>query len=142
MPSPIDPTNPASGAVDLDVSGTLPPGISGHVIGVGRDRCVHSFHLHDGRVSYVTCSICSHSTVADLVAFEGSVLVYGDDSSVRQLGTEIGHPRRVDLAGHRRAVDSCPKYDPATGELHLVGREWGGSQVHVVLPAGALTRRS
>jgi carotenoid cleavage dioxygenase-like enzyme len=142
MPSPIDPTNPPATEDDLDVRGTVPLGLSGRLVGIGRDGFVHSFHLHRGRVSYLARSIRTGAAVRDLVAFDGSILAYGEDSSVRQLTVEVGTPRRVDLAGHRRTVAACPRYDPASGELHLVARDWGGAQMHVVVPTGALTRRS
>ena len=142
MHSPIDPTNPTVAEDDLDVSGALPRGLSGRLVGIGRDGFVHSFHLHRGRVSYLARGICTGAAVKDLVAFEGTILAYGEDSSVRQLTIAAGTPRRVDLAGHRRTVAACPKYDPASGELHLVARDWGGAPMHVVVPAAALTRRS
>jgi carotenoid cleavage dioxygenase-like enzyme len=142
MPSPIDPTNPPSTEDDLDVRGALPLALAGRLVGIGRDGFVHSFHFDRGQVSYLARRIGMGAAVTDLVAFEDSILVYGEDSLVRQLILEVGTPRRVDLAGNRRTVAACPKYDPASGELHLVARDWGGAQMHVVVPAGALTRRS
>ena len=68
--------------------------------------------------------------------------MYGEDCSVLQLSIEVGTTRQVDLAGQRRTVAACPRYDAASGELHLVARDSGGAQTHVVVPAGALTRRS
>jgi carotenoid cleavage dioxygenase-like enzyme len=140
MTSPTEPSNPPS--QDLDVRGALPLGLSGHLVGLGRDGVVHCVHFDRGRVSYLARSIRAGTDVKDLVAFEGSVLVYGDDSSVRQLILDAGTLRRVDLAGHRRTVAACPKFDPASGELHLVARDWTGAHMHVVVPPGALTRRS
>ena len=142
MPSPIDPTNLPLTEVDLDIHGALPPGLSGHLATIDRDSFIHSFHLHSGRVSYLGRSIRTGAAVKDLVAFEGAILAYGEDSSVHQLSIDVGAPRRVDLAGHRRTVAACPMYDQASGELHLVARDSSGAQTHVVVPAGALTRRS
>ena len=142
MPSPLDPTNPPSTDEDLEVRGALPLALAGRLVGIGRDGLVHSFHFEGGRVSYLARRIHMGAAVKDLVAFEGSVLAYGDDSSVRQLILDAGTLRRVDLAGHRRKVAACPKYDAVSGELHLVAGDWGGAQMHVVVPAGALTRRS
>ena len=142
MPSPFDPTNPPPTDATLDVRGALPLGLSGRLVGIGPDGVVHSFRFHMGRVSHLVRSIGMAAAVEDLVAFDGSVLTYGDDASVHQLSLEAGTLRRVDLAGHRRTVASCPKYDAASGELHLVAGDWGGTQLHVVVPAGALTRRS
>lgn len=141
MPLPTDRTNPAPEAFDLEISGKVPVGLSGHLIGVGRDGVVHSFRFHNGHVAYRANNVGTRPMVEDLVVFEGSILVYGDDSSVRQLTSEFGNPRVVDLAGRHRMVSSCPTYDAASGELHVVAGDWGGSQVHVVVPAGALTRR-
>ncbi len=142
MPWPTDPTNPRSTARDLDVSGTLPPALSGGLVAIGRDGVVHSFDLHRGHVTHLARSIVTGAAVTDLVIFDGSILVYGEDSSVRQLSTEVGTLRRVDLAGHRRTVAACPRYDRSSGELHLVARDVAGAQMHVVVPAGALTRQS
>jgi len=142
MPSPIDPTDPPSTDDDLDVRGAVPPGLSGRLVGIGRDGVVHSFHFDRGRVSYLARRIRIGTAVTGLVAFEGTILVYGEDSSVRQLIPDRGTLRRVDLAGHGRSVASCPKYDPASGEVHLLANDWGGAQAHVVVASGALTRRS
>ena len=142
MPSPIDPTDPPLPQDDLDVRGALPLGLFGRLVGIGRDGIVHSFHFESRRVSYLARSIGMGAGVKDLVAFEGSILAYGEDSSVHQLNLEEGTPSRVDLAGRRRTVATCPKYDPASGELHFVARDSSGAQTHVVVPPGALTRRS
>lgn len=138
MPPPIDPTEPT----DLAVSGTLPEGLSGHLIGVGRDGVVHSFHVARGRVSHLTGSVGPRPAVRDVVAFDGSVLLYGDDCSVRQLTAEIDDLQLVDLPGRRQTVAPCPVHDPASGELHFVANDRAGSQSLVVIPAGALTRRN
>jgi carotenoid cleavage dioxygenase-like enzyme len=142
MPSPIDPTNPPSTERDLDVRGTLPLALTGRLVGIGRDGFVHSFNFDIGRVSYLARSVGMGAGINGLVAFEGSVLAYGEDSSVRQLNLDVGTLLRVDLAGPRRTVATCPKYDPDGGELHFVARDWAGAQMHVVVPPGALTRRS
>lgn len=141
MPSPTDPSNQLPYDADLDVRGAVPSGLSGHFVGIARDA-VHSFQVHSGRVSYLARSIPMGAAVKDLVAFDGTILTYGDDSSVRQLINAVGTPLRVDLAGQRRTIAACPTYDAASGELHLVASDSGGAQMHVVVPAGALTRRS
>jgi carotenoid cleavage dioxygenase-like enzyme len=142
MPSPFDPTNPALTDATLDVRGDFPLGLSGRLLGIGTDGVVHSFRFHMGRVSYLVRNIGMAAAVKDLVAFDGSVLTYGEEASMRQLSFEAGTLRRVDLAGRRRAIAACPTYDPGSGELHLVAADWDGTQLHVVVPAGALTRRS
>lgn len=142
MPSPSDPTNPPSVHDDLAIRGAVPFGLSGRLVGIGPDGVVHSFRFNMGRVSHFVRTIGMAAAVNDLVAFDGSVLTYGDDSSVRQLSLQAGTLRRVDLAGHRRTVAACPSYDAASGELHLIAGDGVGTQLHVVVPAGALTRRS
>jgi carotenoid cleavage dioxygenase-like enzyme len=141
MPSPTDPTNPLATQEALDVSGTLPRALAGRLVGVGGDGSVHSFEFDRGRVSYLVRSARAGASVKELVAFEGSVLVYGGDASVHQLDADLGTLRRVDLAGRQRTATTCPRFDPASGELHLVARDRGGAQTHVVVPPGALTRR-
>lgn len=142
MPSPIDPTNPPLISVHLDVVGALPVALVGRLVAMGGDGLVHSFQFGDGRVSYVARGVAMDVGVQGLAAFDGSVLVYGDDSSVQQLDVGTGTLRRVDLAGHLRSVIACPRVDQATGELHLVAVDRSGTQLHVVVPSGALTRRS
>ena len=142
MPTPIDPTSPRSIHDDLAVRGAVPLGLSGRLVGIGRDGFVHSLHFDKGRVAYLARSIGVGVAVEGLVTFDGTILAYGDDSSVRQLSLDAGTLRRVDLAGRGRTVAACPQLDPATGELHFIAREGAGAQLHHVVPAGALTRRS
>ena len=142
MPSPIDPTNPPSRPDDLATRGAVPLGLSGRLVGIGRDGFVHSLHFDGGRVSYLARNIGMGVAVECLVTFDGTILAYGDDSSVRQLSLDAGTLRRVDLAGRGRTVAACPQLDPATGELHFIARDRAGAQLHHVVPAGALTRRN
>jgi carotenoid cleavage dioxygenase-like enzyme len=142
MPSPTDSSNPPSHAVDLEVRGAIPQGLSGRLVGIGRDGTVHSVQVRGGRVSYHGRRFRTDAVVHHLVAFGDSILAFGDDSSAYELSMEIDMLRRVDLAGHGRTVAAYPEYDLATGELHLVARDTHGVQAHVVVSAGALTRRS
>jgi carotenoid cleavage dioxygenase-like enzyme len=142
MPSPIDPMNHPAKQDDLHVCGALPLGLSGRLVGIGRDGLVHSLHFCRGRVSYLARSIGMGAAVEYLVTFDGAILAYGDDSTVRQLSLDAGTLHRVDLAGRGRTVAACPQLDPATGELHFIARVWAGAQLHHVVPAGALTRRN
>jgi carotenoid cleavage dioxygenase-like enzyme len=142
MPSPIDPTNPPLMYDDLAVHGAVPLWLSGRLVGIGRDGFVHSLHVDGGRVSYLARNIGMGAAVEGLVTFDGTILAYGDDSSVRQLSLDAGTLRQVDLAGRGRTVAACPQLDPATGELHFIARDSAGAQLHHVVPAGALTRRS
>ena len=142
MPSPIDPTNPPTMHDDLAVRGAVPLGLSGRLVGIGRDGFVHSLQFDRGRVSYLARYIGVGAAVEGLVTFDGTILAYGDDSSVRQLSLDAGTLRRVDLAGLGRTVAACPQIDPATGELHFIARDCAGAQLHHAVPAGALTRRN
>lgn len=142
MPSPIDPTTPPSMHEDLAVRGEVSLGLSGRLVGIGRDGFVHSLHFDRGRVSYLARNVGIGATIEGLVAFDGTVLAYGGDSSIRQLSLDAGTLRRVDLAGRGRTVAACPQFDPATGELHFIARDRAGAQLHHVVPTGAHTRRT
>ncbi len=142
MPASTEPTNRPSHDLELDVQGTLPPELSGRLMGIGPDGFVHSVHMHGGRATYVARRISPCTAVRGVVAFEGSILVLADDATVHELSTEVDTLRRVDLVGHRRVLTACPRYDPEMRELHLVARDSDGAHAHVVVPAGALTRRS
>ncbi len=140
MPSPTDPSNPPH--VDLDVRGAVPPGLFGQLAGIGRDGVVHSVRVRDGRVSYQRRRLRTDAVVHNLVALGGALLAFGDDSPAYELTTDVDTLRRVDLAGHGRALTAYPKHDPATGELHFIAHDTDGLQAHVVVDAGALTRHS
>lgn len=142
MPSPIDPTNLPSTHDDLVVRGAVPLGLSGRLVGIGRDGFVHSLQFDSGRVSSLARNIGMGAAVEGLITFDGTILAYGDDSSVRQLSLDAGTLRRVELAGRGRTVAACPQLDPVTGELHFIARDQAGAQLHQVVPAGALTRRN
>lgn len=140
MPSAIDPTNRRSHDTELVVHGELPHGLSGRLTAIGGDGVVHVVRIHAGRATYRTRRIRA-AAVRELVVFEGSVLVLAEDSSVHVLGAGGDTPRRVDLAGLHRDVAVGPILDPTTGELHLVVRDPDGAGAHVVVAAGAQTRR-
>ncbi len=142
MPSPTAASNPQKPYVDLDVRGAFPPGLSGRLLGIGRDGIVHSVQVDTGRVSYRVRRFRTEAVVHNLVAFEGSILAFGDDSPAYELRTEVDTLRRVDLAGHKRSLAAYPKHDLTTGELHVIAHDTDGVQAHVVVSAGALTRRS
>ena len=142
MPSPLDPALNISHDVDLDVHGAVPPGLSGRVIAIDRDGVVHSVQLCDGRVSYRGWRFQTDTVLHHVVAFSGSILAFGDDSLAYELSAELDTLSPVDLAGQRRSPAAYPKLDPTTGELHLIAAAPEGTQAHVVISAGALTRRS
>jgi 8'-apo-carotenoid 13,14-cleaving dioxygenase len=129
----------------------------------GGDGVVHSVHLHAGRgISYRSRWIRTDRVAQRLgvevssgpprsrldvvasaiVAFGDSILAFGVDSLAYELTTDLDTLRRVDLAGQFRGLSPYPKHDRTTGELHLIAGAADGSQAHVVLPPGALTRRS
>lgn len=142
MPSPTTPSNPPQQNVDLDVRGAIPPGLSGRLVGIGRDGVFHSVQVDGGRVSYRGRRFRTDAVVHNLVAFGSSILAFGEDSPAYELSPDISMLRRVDLAGYGRVLAAYPKHDPATGELHLIARDMDGVQAHVVVSAGALTRRT
>ncbi len=142
MPSPTDGSNPSPPHADLDVCGDLPPGLSGRLVALDPDRVIHSVLLGHGRASYSGRRLRTEAVVHDLVYFGGSTLVFDDDSCAYELGPAGDTLRRVDLAGQRRSLAAPPKYDAATGELHLIAHDTNGLQAYVVVSAGALTRQS
>ena len=142
MPSPTDSSKRPPRDADLDVRGAVPPGLAGRLVGIDGDGVVHSVLVGDGRVSYSCRRFRTESVVHNLVAFGGSILVFGDESPAYELRPEVDTLCRVDLAGHGRSLAAYPKQDPATGELHLIAHDTAGLQAYVVVSAGALTRHS
>ena len=142
MPSPTDPSIPPPHDVDLEVRGTVPTGLSGRLVGIDHDGVVHSVQVSGHRVSYRGRRLRTGAVIHDVVAFGGSILAFGDDSPAYELSAQIDKLSRVDLAGQDRALAAHPKRDPTTGELHLIASDLDGMQAHVVVSAGALTRRS
>jgi hypothetical protein len=142
MPSPTDRSNPTPPDADLDVCGAIPTGLSGRLVALDPAGVIHSVLIGDGRASYSDRRLRTETVVHDLVDFSGSMLVFGDDSSAYDLGPAGDGFRRVDLAGHRRSLAAPPKYDAATGELHLIAHDTNELQAYVVVSAGALMRRS
>ena len=77
---------------------------------------------------------------ANLTAFGTSILAFGDGALAYELSARLDTIRRVDLAGARRSLVAHSKIDPHTGELHLLTSASIGSQLHVAVSRGALTR--
>ena len=77
---------------------------------------------------------------ANLIAFGTSILAFGDGALAYELSARLDTIRRVDLAGARRSLVAHSKVDPHTGELHLLTFASIGSQLHVAVSRGALTR--
>ena len=77
---------------------------------------------------------------ANLIAFGTSILAFGDGALAYELSARLDTIRRVDLAGARRSLVAHSKVDPHTGELHLLTFASTGSQLHVAVSRGALTR--
>jgi 8'-apo-carotenoid 13,14-cleaving dioxygenase len=142
MPAPTDPSIPPSHDVDIDVRGTMPRALSGRMLGIGRDGVVHSMQLATGRVTYRCRRPRTDQVLHHIVGFGSSILALGDDSCAYELSAELDTLDLVDLAGSSRAVAPFPSHDPTTGELHLIARAEDGTQAHVVVSVGALTRRS
>jgi carotenoid cleavage dioxygenase-like enzyme len=80
--------------------------------------------------------------VHHVVAFSGTTLALGDDLPAFELSAALDTLRPVDLAGQGRPLAPFPKHDPTTGELHVIAGAVGEAQAHVVISAGALTRRN
>jgi len=81
--------------------------------------------------------------VADrIVVFGSSTLVFTADAEVYELSADSDTARRVDLVGRSCRLGTPPNVDPSTGELHVVAVAVDGSQSHIVISSGALTRRS
>lgn len=142
MPSSTGPVLPPPHHLHLEVHGSVPPGLSGRWLGVGADGAVHALDL--GPAPAATYRIQQLPTVAavrNVVAFGGTVLVFLDDSLAHELSAGLDTFRVVDLAGQRRVPTPFPQHDPATGELHLVARGHDHTQFHIIVTAGALTRR-
>ena len=93
-------------------------------------------------MSYSGRRVRTDAELHHVVAFGGSMLVFGDDTPAYELRPETDTLLRVDLAGHGRSLAALRKQDPATGELHLIAHDIDGRQAHVVVSAGALTRHS
>lgn len=142
MLSPTNPPTPPSHDLDLAVFGAIPSGLSGRLVGIDRGRVVHTVQVGEQRVSYGGHFVPTSAVVQQLVVFGGSVLAFGEGSPAYELNAEIDTLTRVDLAGHGRVISASPKHDPATGALHLIARDRQLRQAHVVVSAGALTRRS
>jgi len=112
------------------------------MMGIDRDGTVFSVHVHGERLSYRVRRFRTDAVIHSLFTFGTSMLAFGEDASVYELDTDNDTLRRVDLAGHGLRLAAYPKQDLVTGELHLVADDTAGGQAHVVVSAGAMTRRS
>ncbi len=151
MASPID--RPLSSrrstaiAVETTVQGrtlrgAVPDAVSGRLLGIHGD-VVHVVQLHQGgELSYRTHSVQPHTRTTDVMVFGGAILAFGPGSLAHQLSSNLDTLTPVDLAGQSRRLSSCPKPDEGTGDLHVLAAGSEGSQAHVVVSCGALTRRN
>ncbi len=142
MPSSTGPSIKISHDVDLHVHGLVPPALSGRLLGIGHG-VVHSVEVRPGRsVTYRNRPTRPEVDVHNVVAFSGTTLAFGDELPAFELSTALDTLRPVDLAGQGRPVAPFPKHDPITGELHVIAGAVGATQTHIVISAGALTRRN
>ncbi|MEO7398039.1 MAG: carotenoid oxygenase family protein [Ilumatobacteraceae bacterium] len=155
MAPPTDPSPPPSKNLEaadattldnLDLRGTLPAAASGRLLGA-HAGVVHSVHLQAGQApSYrsrqVRAVVGTDTAASDTFVFGGSILAFGHESLAHELSSELDTVRSVDLAGQSRRLSACPKHDPITGDLHLLAATADGTQAHVLVSSGALTRRS
>jgi carotenoid cleavage dioxygenase-like enzyme len=124
------------------VRGALPDALSGRLLGI-HGNAVHLVQLdHGGELSYRTHRVQPHTRTTDVMVFGDSILAFGRGSLAHQFSPDLDVLNPVDLAGQSRRLASCPKRDEATGDLHLLAAAPDGSQAHVVVSSGALTRRS
>jgi carotenoid cleavage dioxygenase-like enzyme len=101
---------------------------------------------HDRELSYRSHRILPDGST-DRAAHEfavvgGSILAFGHGTLAQQLSPDLGELTPVDLAGRSRPLAACPRRDPINGDVHLLATERDGSQAHVVVSSGALTRRN
>lgn len=142
MPSATDPTNPPDADVELQVRGAVPPRLAGRVLGIDRHGVVHAIAVRRGGLTYSHRRLFLDVVPDRIVAFNGSLLAIGDGAPAYELSPRLDAVRSVDLAGGGRVLAGQPALDPVTGELHLVALDGDGLHAHVVVSAGALTRRS
>jgi len=143
MPSSTGPSLKTSHDVDNDVHGLVPPTLSGQLLGIGPRGVVHSVEVRPGRaVSYRRRQVGPEVDVHHVVSFSDTTLAFGDDLPAFELSAALDTLRPVDLAGQGRPLAPFPKHDPTTGELHVIAGAGDETQAHVVVSAGALTRRS
>ena len=128
------------------MSGRLPGSVSGRLLGI-HGGVLHSVRIRHGQdVSYRTHRIqpAGSTDRADheLIVFGGSILAFSHGHLVEQLGPDLDTLTPVDLAGQSRRLSARPRRDPTNGDVHLVASTPDGSQAHVVVSSGALTRRN
>jgi carotenoid cleavage dioxygenase-like enzyme len=119
--------------------------VAGRLLGIHRG-VLHSIQIHHGReLSYWSHRIRSDGATdgsdRELMVFGGSILTFGHGTLAQRLSPDLGSSAPVDLAGQSRRLAACPRRDPISGDLHLLATAPDGSQAHVVVSSGALTRR-
>jgi carotenoid cleavage dioxygenase-like enzyme len=77
---------------------------------------------------------------ANLITFGSCIFAFGDGALAYELNARLDTVRRVDLAGAGRSLVADCKVDSHTGQLHLLTSGSVGSQLHVAVSRGALTR--
>lgn len=129
------------------LSGSLPQAVSGRVLGI-HGGVLHSVRIHHGQdASYRSCRIQPAGSSTDraaraLMVFGGSILAFGHGTLAERLSPDLDSSAPVDLAGQSRRLSTCPRRDPISGDLHVIATASDGSQAHVVVSSGALTRRN
>ena len=151
MASPIDPSLLSSKHVEvgahvaltnLIVSGTVPAWLTGRLLGI-RDGFVHEVHLHPRRAPSYRCRRVHSDAIGDeIVAFGGSILIVGNGSVAHELGPDLEILRPVDLAGQSRGLTAHARRRSAAEELHVLAVDEVGTQAHIAISTGALTRRT
>jgi carotenoid cleavage dioxygenase len=123
---------------DLTVRGSVPMGLSGRYVCIG-EGMVEAVRFDEGRAtSHRNRSIPADATT--VMAFGASIFAFGDGALAHELSSALETIQGVDLAGSRRSLTADPKFDPITGELHLLTFKSDPSQLHVSVSPGGLTR--
>jgi carotenoid cleavage dioxygenase len=120
--------------------------VSGRLLGI-HEGVLHSIRIHHGQdVSYRSHRIRPDRSIdgadRELIAIGGSILTFGHGTLAQQLSPDLDRSTPVDLAGQSRRLSAYPRRDPISGDLHLIATAADGSQAHVVVSSGALTRRN
>ena len=143
MPSSPGQSLPPPDRIDLTVRGYVPAAVSGQMIGIGSNGVVHSVVVSPPHgASYRTQELRRDATGYVVGSFGGTILAFSDDAPAYELGSGLDTFHVVDLAGQKRVLAPFPKYDPVTGDLHLVARGDDRTQSHIIVTAGAFTRRA
>jgi carotenoid cleavage dioxygenase-like enzyme len=129
-----------------EVRGAIPTAMSGRLLAVGAGK-VHAVHLRNGQVAERRVAraawLAGRSAASSGIFVLGRrILAFTHDALAHELDPDLATAWAVDLAGRSQRLIARPRHDPTNGDLHMVATATDGSHAHVVVSAGALTRRS